>query len=299
MYTASFAPPPQYGFAPPPSYDNDGPNSSATPAGSATITNDTTGEDAYARRMRLSQPQPHPPPPEPTFNDSTPPPPPPAAQQQLQPPPPPPPQTPTPSAPISRAPIRYTLPTPSPALPTSEAELDAAIAQADAEDGPEDDTTAPRSNRPGQKGFAARLMTKYGWTAGSGLGAAGNTGIVAPLRVQVEKRKKRPDAEGGGFVGGAAAKGRIVGGRRPDEGAGAGNGLSEVVKLVGMLDGLDVAAEVAGGLMQEIGDECAEKYGMVERVYVHREGGEGQVPVFVKFTSQLSALRVSLYPGRE
>lgn len=39
--------------------------------------------------------------------------------------------------------------------------------------------------------------------------------------------------------------------------------MSEVIILKGMLDGMDVDAELAGaeggGLMQEIGEECSEK----------------------------------------
>lgn len=34
------------------------------------------------------------------------------------------------------------------------------------------------------------------------------------------------------------------------------------------------------------------QYGRVERVFIHRES-DGPIPVFVKFTAQLSALRVS------
>ncbi|EPQ63059.1 hypothetical protein BGT96224_47B [Blumeria graminis f. sp. tritici 96224] len=49
--------------------------------------------------------------------------------------------------------------------------------------------------------------------------------------------------------------------------------------------------------MQEIGDECADKYGRVERVYIHRS--DATAKVFVKFTSQLSALRaVNALEGR-
>lgn len=36
-----------------------------------------------------------------------------------------------------------------------------------------------------------------------------------------------------------------------------------------------------------------EQYGRVERVFIHRNAGDS-APVFVKFTSQLSALRVCL-----
>lgn len=174
-------------------------------------------------------------------------------------------------------------------------------------------------------------MSKYGWTKGSGLGASGS-GIINPLRVQVEKRKKKSDAEGGGFRG-PAAKGIIIGAKQkvaPVEDHGAFGAMSEVIILRGMVDGLDLDAEMGeGSLMQEIGEECAEKvylptfseppqtsasfrlrqanprlplqYGRVERVFIHRHHGDPatSVPVFVKFTSQLSALRaVNALEGR-
>ncbi|KFY24611.1 hypothetical protein V491_02087, partial [Pseudogymnoascus sp. VKM F-3775] len=137
----------------------------------------------------------------------------------------------------------------------------------------------PRSSRPGQAGFAQRLMSKYGWSKGSGLGAD-ESGIVSALHVQVQKRKKKPDSEGGGFVD-PQAIGKIVGGKRKpvagEEGEGGKFGaMSEVVVLEGMVDGMDLDDEVGagdGGIMQEIGEECGEKYGNVERVFIHRRGG--------------------------
>lgn len=132
------------------------------------------------------------------------------------------------------------------------------------------DPSAPRSKRPGQAGFAERLMSKFGWTKGSGLGAD-ESGIVAPLRVQVEKRRKRPDAEGGGFAE-RGGRGRIVGGKKKkradgDEGAEEDEGfgrMSEVVVLRGMLEGMDdLRGEIEGGLGQEIGEECGEKVGIL------------------------------------
>lgn len=130
------------------------------------------------------------------------------------------------------------------------------------EDEPEDE--GQRSLRPGQKGFAERLMAKYGWTKGSGLGATGS-GIVKPLQVKVEKQKKRPDSEGGGFAT-PAGRGKIIGGARKNEEEGKFGPMSEVIILKGMLDGMDLDAELAGdgeggGLMQEIGEECSEKVG--------------------------------------
>jgi splicing factor 45 len=103
-------------------------------------------------------------------------------------------------------------------------------------------------------------MSKYGWTKGSGLGASG-TGITSALRVQVEKQKKKPDSEGGGFVG-PGGMGKIIGGKKKGgEGDGGKFGaMSEVVVLKGMVDGMDLEKELDdGGLMQEIGEECGEK----------------------------------------
>ncbi|KAL4956590.1 hypothetical protein BDW69DRAFT_79782 [Aspergillus filifer] len=242
----------------------------------ASIPDAPTGDDAYLRRMQMSGQAPPPPTPSQTL-------------QSMQ----------TPSATISRAPVRYTLP-PAPAdIPASEAELEEVFAKEEpAEE--ETDGAGERSLRPGQKGFAERLLSKYGWTKGSGLGATGS-GIAKPLQVQVEKRKKRPDSEGGGFIT-PAGRGKIIGGERKQEDVGKFGPMSDVIILKGMLDGMDVDAELAGteggGLMQEIGEECSEKYGRVERVYISRDSGP-PVPVFVKFTNQLSALRaVNALEGR-
>ncbi|KAL9001200.1 MAG: hypothetical protein Q9169_000384 [Polycauliona sp. 2 TL-2023] len=177
------------------------------------------------------------------------------------------------SSSISRAPVRYNLPLPAPEIPSTEAELADALENEDPEPDASNNGEAPRSLRPGQKGFAERLMSKYGWTKGSGLGASGS-GIVNPLRVQIEKQKKKPDAEGGGFVG-PGGRGKIIGGKKggsSDSAAtqqGPFGAMSEVIVLYGMIDGLDLDAELEraddGGLLQEIGEECGEKYGRVER----------------------------------
>lgn len=163
---------------------------------------------------------------------------------------------------IARAPVRYNLPPAPPELPQSEAELESTLYEAQGETDLILDQS-PRSLRPGQTGFAERLMSKYGWTKGSGLGAKGS-GIVNPLRVQLEKQKKKPDSEGGGFVG-PGGKGKIIGGARKGEVGETGKfgAMSEVVILLGMVDGMDLDVELEeagdGGLMQEIGEECGEK----------------------------------------
>lgn len=159
-----------------------------------------------------------------------------------------------------------------------------------------DDEVAPRINRPGQKGFAARLMSKYGWSKGHGLGAEGS-GILQPLRVQVEKRKKKSDAEGGGWAE-PGGRGKIIGSKTAagtssstTESASKFGPMSNVIVLRHMLDGMeDVQSEMENGLGQEIGEECGDQYGRVERLHIDTEGRT----VFIKFTDQVSALRVRL-----
>jgi len=162
--------------------------------------------------------------------------------------------------------VRYNLPAPPSEIPVSEADLERALTEELQDQGQEAQQSedAPRSLRPGQKGFAERLMSKYGWSKGSGLGADGS-GIINPLRVQVEKRKKKPDSEGGGFAD-PKGIGKIIGGKKDtDKEADSGKfgAMSEVIVLLGMVDGMNLDEEFEdsgdGGLMQEIGDECSEK----------------------------------------
>jgi len=259
--------PPSFKFAPPPSQ---GPP--------VEVPDDATGEDAYARRVRLSQ-----------MGAQNSPPPQSDAPQPLPPGPPSvsPTSTPTPSAEmapaptISRAPVLYQKPPAQPSLTPATAEDE----EMEGLEGsyPEE---KPRSLRPGQQGFAHRLLAKYGWTKGTGLGAEGS-GIVKPLHVVASKKKDE------------AGRGKIIDQNKKhrDGEEGRFGKMTEVVMLRGMLRGIDREEIVSGELRQEIGEECGEKYGRVERVYIHdmgtgEEGGEGP-KVFVQFTSQLSALRVS------
>ncbi|PTB40864.1 uncharacterized protein TrAFT101_006017 [Trichoderma asperellum] len=276
-----FAPPTSYNFAPPPR---------SPPAAPP---QDETADEAYARRLALSSTeQPPPPPPPQPSNSSIPLPPPPPLDTSLNPPPPPPPSD---SVSISKAPVRYNQPTLSLdnvedgederySPPPSFSHANQDTNQDDDDDTPQD-SSQPRSNRPGQVGFAQRLMSKYGWTKGTALGA-NESGILNPLRVQVEKRRKKADADGGGWAE-PGGKGKIIGGKRK-EAAGKFGTMSEVIVLQNMLENMpDLEAEIADGLGQEIGGECGEKYGRVERLYIDVETRQ----VFIKFTDQVSALR--------
>ncbi|KAI0595903.1 hypothetical protein F4775DRAFT_567432 [Biscogniauxia sp. FL1348] len=286
-----FAPPDSYSFAPPP----------PSPPRAAPVPDDKTGDDAYARRLALSQGQAAnvpPPPHSPTLSSAPLPPP---------PPPPPPPELDS-SATISREPVRYTRPANPDAMDEDHDDDKAYVplepsGQEQEEEG--EDAPRERSNRPGQKGFAARLMSKYGWAKGQGLGAE-SSGILQPLRVQIEKRKKKSDAEGGGWRE-PGGRGRIIGskpGGSSSSGSGPsdGNGgskfglMSNVIVLRNMLEGMDdLQGEMENGLGQEIGEECGDNYGRVERLHIDIEGKR----VYIKFTDQVSALRaVNALDGR-
>ncbi|OAA33371.1 D111/G-patch protein [Moelleriella libera RCEF 2490] len=311
-----FAPPPSYASVPPPPKS---PLAAPPP--------EETADEAYARRMALfanrlpasasaspaPSPLPLPPPPPPAAAAAIPPPPPlhppPLHPPPLHPPPlhhpphhhhQPPSSEPNPasipalssdSATISRAPIRYSQPSESQSPPpmlggAGESSGSIFNNNNDNMDDGESDGSQQRSRLPGQAGFAQRLMGKYGWTKGSGLGA-NESGIVNPLRVQMEKRRKKADADGGGWAE-PGGKGRIIGSKRKQEESGRFGTMSDVIVLRNMLENMpDLAAEIEDGLGQEIGEECGEKYGRVERLYIDQSSRQ----VFIKFTNQVSALR--------
>jgi splicing factor 45 len=134
-------------------------------------------------------------------------------------------------------------------------------------------------------------MAKHGYKKGQGLGA-NSTGIINALAVKVEKSKKTYDAEGN-LVNAPPSMGKIVGGKKKK--GTEDTKMSSVVRCLHMIDGRDLDYEMGpeGNLVEEIGQECAERYGNIERVFVWRgaeEKGE-TVPVFLKFTAQISALR--------
>ncbi|KAI0475573.1 hypothetical protein GGR56DRAFT_675692 [Xylariaceae sp. FL0804] len=145
---------------------------------------------------------------------------------------------------------------------------------------------------------------EYGWSKGQGLGAD-SSGIVAPLRVQLDKRKKKSDAEGGGWRE-PAGKGRIIGARTANPASTSSSStsaseskfgaLGNIIVLRDMLDDMpDLQREMESGLGQEIGEECGDQYGRVERLHIDVPGRRA----YIKFTDQVSALRaVNALDGR-
>ncbi|CAK4033887.1 hypothetical protein AC578_8877 [Lecanosticta acicola] len=212
-------------------------------------------------------------------------------------PPPPPPESQHPAAASAQSVVVSAAPTYNPEYARMKAQQEAVDAQEPEQQDKPADVDAPRSNRPGQLGFAEKYMKKHGHQQGQGLGAQAD-GIITPIMLQQNKRKKRPDAEGGGFA--APATGRIVGGKRAKTAAHSGDGegdaeaaqtkMSEVVKIEDMLANLDVDQEIQNNdLLQEIGEEMG-TYGTVERLFIWRQHAGGNDDVFVKYTSPLSAL---------
>lgn len=188
------------------------------------------------------------PPPPPSSAEPPPPPPPPrsttinddetgddayARRMALSSAPPPPPQAEQSTTTISAAPVRY-------------------------ENAPARRSPSPPPQPSAKSTFAHRVMSKYGWKAGTGLGAT-SSGIVTPLHAQVEKRRKKADADGGGWAE-PAGKGKILGGHGAKEEHGKFGPMSDVIVLRHMLDNMpDLQAEISDGLGQEIGQECGEK----------------------------------------
>lgn len=298
--TDQFAPPADYFFAPPPMSPPSGiaaPNrDSPTASAAAPIPDDATGDDAYARRLAMSG----------MGGAAVTPPPPPAEEGAI----------------ISRGPVRYEAP-PQPPAPQplnddtmdlddeedDEANVDSIIIAPGTNSDDANNEGGSSTKRPGQAGFAQRLMSKYGWTAGSGLGAS-SSGIINPLQVKLEKRRRRPDAEGGGFAD-PSNRAKIIAPKttsstNPSSSTTSGNHdhfsdnefgpMSQVILLGNMLHNMpDLQSEIADGLGQEIGQECGDKYGRVERLHIDVEGRQ----VFIKFTDVVSALRaVNALEGR-
>ena len=101
--------------------------------------------------------------------------------------------------------------------------------------------TGPRSNLPGQKDFASRLMSKYGWEKGQSLGSTPTSGLVTPLLMKADKDRK--------------GTGTILNRNKTVEDHGPFGKMTRCIVLTNVV-GL---GEVDEELADEIGGECREK----------------------------------------
>ncbi|KAJ2930802.1 hypothetical protein H1R20_g6286, partial [Candolleomyces eurysporus] len=258
-----------------------------------------TGEDAYLRRLALSNKMNMP-----VDRPQQPPSPPPLAYNPFAPPSVPPPPT------------ASLVPTQPSAAAQADAVQDkikqaAAIAARLGTLAPAQETPPPptppsefseENQRPDPHGFAARLMAKWGHKEGQGLGADGS-GIVNALEVEQvgggskKKNKQQQQQQGGGpsakGIGVGSKMGKIINNNedaKAKEDRERFGEPSKVVVLTNMVGPEDVHDE---DLRQDIGEECS-KNGVVERVVVHLvspppSNSEEAVRIFVLFSGPVGA----------
>lgn len=227
-------------FAPPASYED----SSAIPS------SDLLGEDAYARRMRLSQQQPDVvPPPPPSVTDDNPPPPPPPSYQ---------------GATISAPPVRYANATIS-APPVRFEGPDVQMEDADNE--------PSREERPAKRAKISKaeaMMAKMGYKKGQGLGK-NNDGVITHLEV-----KKRKVPQGASTLDDENGKVKsqqvwdVSGGMRTQKDEpGKFGAESAVVVTWGCVDGVDWDANAErndGGIRQDMGEAFSNKVNSIPKL---------------------------------
>ena len=135
-----------------------------------------------------------------------------------------------PSATISSQPVHY----PSATISSDPVVYDTTQSSSQ----PPDDE--PRGSHPGQKDFASRLMSKYGWQKGQSLGSS-TQGLVTPLLAKHDKDRK--------------GTGTIINRNKIKEDYGPFGKMTRCIVLANVV-GL---GEVDEDLADEIGQECREK----------------------------------------
>ena len=245
-------------FAPPASYDD----APAMPP------SDQSGEDAYACRMQLSQPQPNSAS-SPSAHEPVPgyPPPPPSATNDYTPPPPPPPpatSVPTSStyqgATIAAPPIRYANATIS-APPVRYERPDVPM-----EDPDDDPTPEERPSKRPKISKAEAMMAKMGYKKGQGLGK-NNDGVVTHLEVKMRKVPQGTSTfdDEGGKVKSQQVWDVRGGARNQKDEPGKFGEESSVVVTWGCVDGVDWDANADrndGGIRQDMGEAFSNKVGL-------------------------------------
>ncbi|KAJ4365198.1 hypothetical protein N0V83_008816 [Neocucurbitaria cava] len=260
-------------FAPPTSYDDP----VAAPS-------DSSGEEAYAQRMRLSQQASYPlrlrlrphggvcaasaPGPPPASVASTP-----TSYQ---------------GATISAPPVRYSATISAPPVRYDRPDVSmGAVNAAQAND-------ERPAKRPKIQTKAEAMMAKMGYKKGQGLGK-NNDGVVTHLEV---KKRKAPqgasifDDEGGTTNIKAQIVWDVTGGMRKqtDEPDKFGE-KSSVVVTWGCVEDVDWDANAMrddGGIRQDMGEAFGTKFGPVERIYLDQNNSDGVV--YIHFKDVLSAL---------
>ncbi|PWN49165.1 hypothetical protein IE53DRAFT_346291 [Violaceomyces palustris] len=157
----------------------------------------------------------------------------------------------------------------------------------------DDDDNDSEGHRPDPAGFAARLMAKYGYKKGEGIGAEGNKGILQPLTAEKSSSSPSGSHAGGGRKGGgwnlaSQARGHIVNANADEKAVADKNRFgdpSEVVLLENMVDENDLDDDLPG----EIGEECS-KHGIVQRVFIY-PGTSSGVRIFVRFSGMAGSWR--------
>ncbi|GJJ12239.1 hypothetical protein Clacol_006480 [Clathrus columnatus] len=160
---------------------------------------------------------------------------------------------------------------------------------------PEPTVNTERPDNHDPQTFAARVMAKWGHKDGQGLGTNAS-GIVEPLTVEKFEQGKAGGKKGkAGLRNNAtvSARGKIINtndDERAREDRQRFGEPSKVVVLTNMISMEDINDE---GLSEEIGDECS-KNGVVERVFIHTvdpppSKPEEAVRIFVQFSGPVGA----------